>query len=1072
MSTLGDCPACGQGSRTEVPIAMDLATKGEAPFAHLVRAQIATQPITKIPTAQVPNGGRKTIVFSDGRQKAARLARDIPREIELDVFRQILFISAESLRSTNNEPRLNEDIYTAFLKCLLSHNLRFFDGDDRHHIEQHLKDFNSFYDNELSLALKDHLQAPPSFWSILLKQLGTPFYSISALSLGYVSPCRTASKRLHSEINDLNKDDLDAAAVIWIQRLLANFAFGKDLADGVRAKASRYPVRAITAKDGFSKLQREFLTKKGVNVDILVERLAHNLCESKPDGSIYLRPSHVILRPALKDRWAQCEHCKTISPLPILGHCPNCTHPGIDLVDPDATSYLRARKGFWRDPVAQAVLGNEPPMSIDVQEHSAQLSYKDHNTPSPTTEVFERQFRDILREGERSIDVLSCTTTMEVGIDIGSLIAVSMRNVPPMRQNYQQRAGRAGRRGAAVSTVLTYAQSEAHDSFYFLNPERMLGGDPPRPVLDTENTRIADRHLLAQLLQDFFRPLAGSSKAHDIYSALGDSWNFFHEENDPASFSSFKNWVRGSHDGKDSLQRAQNWLPVGADSNLVAESMLAAIEARTPAIREGLESSLIEFLFAHGLLPSYAFPTDLCSLQIQEKAAGTRSGFRVAEQAQQSLNVALSEYAPGRLVVVNKKTYRVGTVTASCPDTEINRAAALFNRARVYRHCTQCSFTAGFITSDDGETKCPQCASDSLSTMTLIRPETVFPRGKREINEFDDDQVFSQVTKAQLPLPNEDLRLETNPFGAKAGLVARRQQKLIVVNEGDPHSSSQEVGFRVCNLCGKVLAEGEQETAHFRDYYFQNGGQKAAQRCDGQFQRVFLGYDFTSDILLLRVTLNKPLRFDLLSRRYRTPIEDALQTLCEAITLSIGRVLDIDSREVSAGYRFGNDGMSDFADIFIYDTLSGGAGYALQAKKYFLEIFDKSKKLLEECSCETSCENCLRHYGNRFSHSKLDRQLGLDLAQYISSGEVPKELTTVEQQIVLAPLLEMVKLAGWDYNLSNSGITVVNHGKHFIIDACPSLRVAPEFNKGKGKMLTFTPYEISRDLPSAFAELT
>ena len=1072
LSTKGDCPACGQRSRVEAPIAMDLATKGEAPFAHLVRAQIASQPITKLRTPQAPNGGRKTIVFSDGRQKAARLARDIPREIELDVFRQALFISAEALQSLKPEAKLNEELYTAFLKCLLDHNLRFFDGDDRHHVEQHLQDYHYFYDNDLSLALADNLKAPPSFWSILLKQLGTPFYSISALSLGYVAPCRSASRRLEAEIKDLAPSDLNSVAIMWIQRLLTRFAFDRDLAEGVRAQASRYPLRAATAKDGFSRIQRDFLVSKGINVDALGERLAHNLCQAKPDGSIYLRPSHVILRPALKDQWAQCEHCKTISPMPILGHCPNCTHPGIELVDPDATSYLRARKGFWRDPVVKAVSGSEPPMSVDVQEHSAQLSHKDSNTPSPTTEVFERQFRDILRAGERSVDVLSCTTTMEVGIDIGSLIAVSMRNVPPMRQNYQQRAGRAGRRGAAVSTVLTYAQSGAHDSFYFLNPDRMLAGDPPRPVLDTDNTRIADRHLLAQLLQDFFRPLAASSGSNDIFTVLGNTWSFFTAEADLTSFASFKKWVRQSEAGKQSLKRAQAWLPTGLDARSVAESMIEAIEARAPDTQEGLEASLIEFFFAHGFLPSYAFPTDLCSFQIQELTPGARGGFRVAEQAQQSLNVALSEYAPGRLVVLNKKTYRIGTVTASGPDTEINRAAALFERARVYRHCTQCSFTAGFIPSDDGETKCPQCAAESLSTMTLIRPETVFPRGKREINEFDDDQVYSQVTKAQLPLPNEDLRLETKPFGLKAGLVARRQQKLIVVNEGDPNSPSDDVGFRVCSLCGKVLAEGEQESAHSRDYYFKGNGQPASHRCDGHFQRVFLGYDFTSDILLMRVTLNEPLRFDLLSRRHRKPVEDALQTLCEAITLSIGRVLDIDSREVSAGYRFGNDGVSDFADIFIYDTLSGGAGYALQAKDSFVEIFDQAKQLLSDCNCASSCENCLRHYGNRFTHFSLDRQLGLDLARYIESGEVPEELNIEQQKLVLAPLLEMIELAGWEYKIENSSLTVTNREKHFIVGACPSLRIAPKLKNNQGNHLVFTPYEISRDLPSAFAELT
>lgn len=1069
LSFKGNCPACGQRTRPEAPLAMDLATKGEAPFAHIILAQVATQPITRLQTPQAPNGGRKTIVFSDGRQKAARLARDIPREIELDVFRQAIFMAAQVLLDIKREPRLNEHLYVAFLKCLLVHDLRFFDGDDRVHVEGHLDSFVRFYDSDIEAQLQDSsLTPPPSYWAILLKQLGTPFYSFSALTLGYAAPTtKPVRARMLAELPNIPPAQVDAIAIAWIQRLLARFSFGKDIPDGVRNQASRYPLKPSAAGHGFSQNQRDFLATKGLNVDEIAECLARNLCEARPDGSLYLKPSHLMLRSALSEKWVQCPRCKTVSPALILGHCPNCASSEATLVDPDTTSYLRARKRFWRDPVAKAVAGTLSPMNIDVQEHSAQLSYKDADNPSPTTEIFERQFRDILRPGERAVDVLSCTTTMEVGIDIGSLIAVSMRNVPPMRQNYQQRAGRAGRRGSAVSTVVTYAQSGAHDAYYFRNPDKILAGDPPKPVLDTSNTRITDRHLLAQLLQDFFRPLAAGSSKSDIYTALGDTWSFF-QSSSSAGFDAFKQWIRTSAEGKNSLDRAQQWLPEGQVAFRVAESMIAEMEQKAPSSQEGLESSFIEFLFARGLLPSYSFPTDLCSLQIQERVAG--GSFRVVEQAQQGLNIALSEYAPGRLVVVNKKTYRIGTVVASGPDTEIDRAAALFDQSKVYRHCTQCSYTAGFIVDDDGETKCPQCgAEESLRTMTVIRPETVFPSGRKEIDEFED-QVFSRVTQAQLPLPEEDRRIETRPFGQRGGLVPRRKQRLIVVNEGDPNSN--EAGFRICKKCGKVLTEGEPEGSHSRDYYVRTFGKQPQQRCDGEFQRVFLGYGFTSDVLLIRIDLVKPFRFGILSRRDRKPLEDALQTLCEALTLSIGRVLDIDPREVSAGYRFGNDGASDFADIFIYDTLAGGAGYALQAGESFAKVFERAKILLGDCSCTASCENCLRHYANRFSHMHLDRTLGAALARYIELGEVPAQLSVENQLSILEPLAEMVKLAGWDASQDESGIAVSHSGRRFRLAACPSLRACePKVIASGITMLTFTPYELARDLPSAFAEM-
>jgi hypothetical protein len=269
-----------------------------------------------------------------------------------------------------------------------------------------------------------------------------------------------------------------------------------------------------------------------------------------------------------------------------------------------------------------------------------------------------------------------------------------------------------------------------------------------------------------------------------------------------------------------------------------------------------------------------------------------------------------------------------------------------------------------------------------------------------------------------------------------------------------------------------VLAEGELEAAHYRDYYVRPTGKPYSQRCNGEFQRVFLGYDFTSDVLLLRIDLVKPLRFGVLSRRDRKPLEDALQTLCEALTLSIGRVLDIDAREVSAGYRFGNDGNSDFADVFIYDTLAGGAGYALQAGDSFNNIFENAKALLTDCTCTASCENCLRHYANRFSHADLDRKLGETLTRYIELGEVPAEFPVEHQLSVLAPLVEMVKLAGGDASRDDSGISVSHGGKQFRLVACPSLRACnPRITANGATVLTFTPYELERDLPSAFAEL-
>jgi ATP-dependent helicase YprA (DUF1998 family) len=1079
LSFNGECPVCVQRWQGNSKI-MDLVTKGEAPFAHLVREQVALQPATQKATDQSPNGGRKALLFSDGRQKAARLARDIPREIEQDVFRQVLILAAGELRRIGLEPALSHWMYAATLHVLAKTGLQLFDGDDRHKLQTDVAKYRKWNECDLKSAIGEFNSPPPRFTSLLLRQLGSPFYSVNALTLAFVTPVYRALKEIVEACPYLDKDSLLALVVVWLQAFASRFAFDSAVKPGIRQQAAGYPVTTgLEAKVGFSKRQHQFLTQQVEDIEALARAFGGALCEPDSHGGLFIVPRRVKIEIAINNNWYQCVACTAVSPVTWWGNCPKCLSSEVMPVKPSETSYLRARKAFWRDPVVSAIEGIEKPLNLTVEEHTAQLSYRDVDEPNPTTEEFERRFRDILvRPEDTSIDVLSSTTTMEVGIDIGSLVAVGLRNVPPLRQNYQQRAGRAGRRGSAISTVLTYAQNNPHDSHYFENPERIIAGEPTLPGVDTKNAKIIERHVRAQLIQVFFHSKNAGVGSANVFTMLGETWDFYNGQGE-FTLNSFKNWIKESTEVTRCYRGICEWLPEGFNQEpaAIAEDFLSRLEEVRPKSPEQLDQSdefLIEFLFSHSFLPSYAFPRDLCALQIEEERPGLGKRVRVIQRPQQGLNIALSEYAPGRIVVVDKKTYRVGTVAAGGTATVVDRADRLFTGRRVYVHCNACFFTAGFVDEFSEGQLCPLCQTGQLSAVTVIQPEVVYPYGGREVDEYDDEQVFTQATGAQLPLPEGQSPFNWEPFLARGQLASARNQSLVMVNKGE-EGSQQGDGFRVCTRCGKTLLSGDSPGAHHRDYIIElrRGAPPPARICNGEFQRVYLGYAFASDILLFRIPIVRPFRFDPQVKRARQPIADALQSLCEAVVLSVGRVLDIDIREINAGYRFVKHGNDHFADMFVYDTLSGGAGYATLAGEVFLEVFAEVETLLGGCKCSSSCDKCLRHYGNRLHHGSLDRFLALDVVTFIKEGRAPDSFNRMRHQAELLPLTQMLSLAGWEISKEADAPVIATRQQRTIgLWSCPSL-VDPKAI-GLVESATarvFSPYELRRDLPGAYAEV-
>ncbi|MBS1982888.1 MAG: hypothetical protein JST16_01845, partial [Bdellovibrionales bacterium] len=743
VSTFGACPVCTRRTKTGGTFKiMDLATKGEQPFANLVREQFVNQVASKPLDELHPNEGRKALLFSDGRQKAARLARDLPREVERDSMREALVCAVAALRESNADVGADETLYAGFVSVCARHHLHFFDGTDGRALIEECQRFARDYELDLSLALEDGWKPTPPmrYRQAVLRQISDPYYSLVAACAVSVEARKSKLRLLEKRLSGKIPSHVEIAEV-WIQEMIGANAFDPGLSytgrlqefpfftpirqeDGLKGFFEQVASRASLDADQLSLLRTELFdlfTRPSIGVD---------------DSGRLLATDGVVLRIAIDETWLQCQFCGHLQLKPFLGACVVCGKKDLEPRPPDHP-YMTARKGFFREPL-RAVLRGGRPVHITAEEHTAQLSQRDAGVVYATTEEFELRFQDVpLGNDKPPVDVLSCTTTMEVGIDIGSLTAVGLRTVPPLRENYQQRAGRAGRRGTSVSSVVTFAQGGAHDAHYFANPQTMISGDAREPRIKSDNKRLARRHVYSYLLQTFFHgqmdklPAAEQRKLEakrpDLMSAFGAASDFFAEDGD-FTFGALETWL--SKDQKPVTRVISSWLPKelfdnqaeaeafvrGLIQNLLRELKALGVKiAAKEAEQEEHEGeqvkevvTLLDLLFDEGLLPSYAFPTDLSSFVIQEH--GDHGDIIVKERPQLAKAQALSEYAPGRLLVVNKLTYRVGGIFFDGLHTATPAQDSFKGLRTRYIGCKRCSYVRLDETTDfDAALKDPNC---------------------------------------------------------------------------------------------------------------------------------------------------------------------------------------------------------------------------------------------------------------------------------------------------------------------------------------------------------------------------
>lgn len=637
-----------------------------------------------------------------------------------------------------------------------------------------------------------------------------------------------------------------------------------------------------------------------------------------------------------------------------------------------------------------------------VKEHTAAINNR-------VREQLERDFKD------GKVSLLSCTTTMELGVDIGDLEAVVCRNVPPGIQNYQQRTGRAGRRAQSAPVSVTVAQDRNYDQSVFIEAESYLGQEPRTPFVHLANERLFRRHqfsvLLGGLLQH--RNTAQDGGSPSLAAFFGEDFSEEHETEVLAECESFFN----TEEGRRRIREAQDIgddLPESLrvdDAGLIREFMEQLRECaawygerwryyharfRETAghlqqagqnafwarqTRKWEEQLMIQHFPRLGFLPTYSFPVDSVQLEV---LSGDRPGQNRPWEGDillvRDARHGISEYAPGAQVVAAGRVWE---------SYGVGQYPKHFMPTRFYRECSECHNVEIAEDRADFESVCPKCAR--------IIPETTaraFIEPKSFVTSSDKPNGQDPGLTRLRPAPAQEARLlsaaDEAEFLVNPSNIARtgwawqnaKQGRMFIVNKG------RGAGFLRCSCGYTKLLKKPQDEHQERNRQHRT---PFNQPCARPFwhPREDLAHEFRTDVLQVRIDHALPMPKDLSSEDVEAWFERFTRTLAEAIRRGATELLGIESRELASTVRARLFG---YPEVILYDTVAGGAGYCrmLLDRHSMRELLTAASRALNcRTNCTHACRACLQDYDNQRVWDKLDRQPVLSWINRLLGAEQP-----------------------------------------------------------------------------------
>lgn len=681
----------------------------------------------------------------------------------------------------------------------------------------------------------------------------------------------------------------------------------------------------------------------------------------------------------------ECAVCRRIHLHPAGGVCTDCLTPFGAAVPiaggqqaSDYYSYLATQAG--------------PLFRLNCEELTGQTNKSDGRKR-------QRLFQDICLpapaeiEATDPIDLLSVTTTMEAGVDIGSLLAVMMANMPPMRFNYQQRVGRAGRRGSGLSVALTLCRGRSHDDYYFQRPARITSDPPPQPYVDMRRAEILKRVLAKEVLRqafsdlNFFGPQGGDS-VHGEFGSAAD-WNAPPAIPPPGGAGQTVGqlvaaWIQ-THAA--SVARTCDVLLTFASATLQGQratlldyvriDLMAAVTAASTDPRLP-QRSLSERLANAGILPMFGFPTRVRYLFHDRPEAD--GGWPPDGVVDRDLDIAISQFAPCSETVKDGVIHTaIGVVDYQPQGNGVPEQPDPLGPAVVVGMCKNCQAVDG--AQPPGQV-CQVCgaAPPDFGHVRLSQP-----RGFRTWYgaSRDFDGVFEWTARASRP----KVGVTPIPLAPVANFeIWCGQDTVYVVNDNDGELFEFE-----------KLARGHTWTT--RTALEKVGIDSTVLAPDPPDPRALASIKPT-DVMVLGVR-NWPA--GVTASPLRVAGRAALYSLGFLLRRAAAVRLDIHERELKVGLRVMRDAANQVVgQIFISDSLENGAGYSshigepAEAESLLQFVVGRTDTTFygpmilaadaqgipkHGALCHTSCPDCLRDFSNLAYHNILDWRLGLDLAR-------------------------------------------------------------------------------------------